>query len=569
MRKWIAMLLAAMVVLSLIPAPAYAAGLQGSDLEDQIRRTYRAAQYRSGYASFNGYCGSLVSWQTYLLGIDKTVRGSDGKNQYDKYRDMGGMTTGGYRIQTYSAGRYDLRSALNTITKNGTLDAYNILVGFERTNTEQGRIYGHAMLIHGIVDGKVYFMECYSMSIGGQYYAEGTPIVVDIDTFCDYYDRWTVFEGVAYFGVKSYADLCQEYPSSMYAVAIKDVDAYSEPEDPGVHIAERIAATLKQGEKVLVTGLLKTPGGSYWYRLDKDGITAYAPAESLVADASSYDHITLSGLSVPKALYKNTGFVLQGRIYAQYGQIRSVEVAVYEDKQTQTPVISGYMQTQAQTVYLNSGELDKTLAFRNLEPGAYRLVIRVEAESYILRAGELTTKTENVQLWVSEMQIVTDWSRYSTVTFNGNGGEVQLQQTVVANGTAVGKLPSAIRTNYLMTGWSLDPEGTVGVTADTVIKGNVTLYAQWKEDPAYISGWQDTQQGLRYFERGQQVEGWFTDDGVTYYQKSDYSLSVSYQQVDGSMYCLNKVGARVYEWALMDESGNTVKPVTDPEIELM
>ena len=570
MRKWIAMLLAAVIVLSLIPAPApaAAASLQGSELEAQISRIYRTAQYRSGKASFNGYCGSLVSWQTHLLGIDKSVYGCDGKNQYDMYRNMGGMTTGGYRIKAYPAGQYDLRSALNTITKNGTVDAYNILVGFERTNTEQGSIYGHAMLIHGIVDGKVYFMECYSTLLGGQYWAEGTPIVADINTFCDYYNRWTVFEGVIHFGVKNYADLCQEFPSSMYAVATKDVDAYSEPEDPGVHTAERIVATLTQGEKVLVTGLLKTPGGSYWYRLEKDGQEAFAPADVLMADAVSHDTVTISDLSVPKALYINMGFVLQGKIHTQYGVIRGVEVAVYAGKETQSPMISGQMQTNAQTVSLNHAQLDETLTFRTLPEGAYRLVIRVQVESSFLRDGEVQTKTDTVQLWVSEMQIVTDWSRYSTVTFNGNGGEVLLQQTVIANGTALGKLPTATRPNYLMTGWTLDAAGTQGVTADTVINGNVTLYAQWKEDPAMVTGWQDTQQGLRYFESGQQVEGWFTDDGVSYYQKNDYSLSVSYQQVDGSVYYMSKVGARVVGWTLLDENSNVAKPLTEPGIEL-
>jgi hypothetical protein len=56
-------------------------------------------------------------------------------------------------VKAYPASQYTLLDALNTITRNGTLDVYNILVGFQRTNTQLGSIYGHALLIHGIIDG--------------------------------------------------------------------------------------------------------------------------------------------------------------------------------------------------------------------------------------------------------------------------------------------------------------------------------------------------------------------------------------------------------------------------------
>ena len=120
-KRIVSVLLAIVLTALLIPAPTSVAATEAAEIENQIRATYKAARRGSGKYSFNGFCGSLVNWQNYILGIDDHVIGCDGKDEFDKYTAMG-TTTGGYRVRSYPAGQYTLESALNTITANGTMD---------------------------------------------------------------------------------------------------------------------------------------------------------------------------------------------------------------------------------------------------------------------------------------------------------------------------------------------------------------------------------------------------------------------------------------------------------------
>jgi hypothetical protein len=45
-----------------------------------------------------------------------------------------------------------------------------MVVGFQKTNTAAGSIYGHALVVHAILDGIVYFVECYDSAVGGRYW---------------------------------------------------------------------------------------------------------------------------------------------------------------------------------------------------------------------------------------------------------------------------------------------------------------------------------------------------------------------------------------------------------------
>ena len=178
--------LALLLLLSVIPTTDSAAVQSREDrILQQITDTYADALEGSDRYSFRGSCGAFVNWHTYLLGINTGFYSANGNQQYDLYKDME-FTTGGFRVEALSAGKYTMKQALNLLTNNGTEDAFNILVGFQKTNTTAGRKYGHAAFIHAIMDGKVYYSESYSTTISGKYYAEGTPIVLTIDQFCKY-----------------------------------------------------------------------------------------------------------------------------------------------------------------------------------------------------------------------------------------------------------------------------------------------------------------------------------------------------------------------------------------------
>ena len=189
--RFLSFIMSVLLVISVIlPVPATAASDEVVKIKQQISNTYKKAKAYYGWSSFHGFCGALVNAQLYLLGITDTVLGVDGRDAYDAFKRLT-VTSGGFGVKTYPAGMYSVKSALNAITKNGTEDAYNILVGFEKTPSVLGRRYGHAVVIHAIIDGTVYYVESYSLSLNGVYYPEGTPISASIEDFAWYYAQTT------------------------------------------------------------------------------------------------------------------------------------------------------------------------------------------------------------------------------------------------------------------------------------------------------------------------------------------------------------------------------------------
>ena len=523
----ISLLLAIVFVILLIPTPASAAATEAAELKEQIRNTYRTALRYSGRWSFNGYCGSLVNWQTYLLGIDTQKYGRDGKDEYDLYSNLG-TTTGGYRVKCYPAAQYDLRAALNAITRNGTVDAYNILVGFQKTNTALGSIYGHAVFVHGIVDGTVYFVECYATSLGGQYYAEGAPISCSIDTFCNYYNRWTVFEGVAYFGLRTYADVCKEYPASMYALAVDNIPVYSEPADTDIYAGKLSGDSVSAGEMVKITAILETPGGEYWYQLDRGGAAEYIRAEKLLQIAGSQADLGISDVRMPTVIRKGNGFVLRGTVSSLNSLIQNVKVTVYKPEQgIEEPVMEGVLEADGKSVNLNTWKLDKYMTFRQLAAGTYRIAVTAAVNTYRLKNGVPSVYKKTVVIWDSEFRVVTDWKNYATVTFDGNGGTADICQTVTAYGDSIEALPGASRAGYVLTGWALDPEGTQMVSEEYPVSGNVTLYAQWERSGDALSGRQCVDGVWNYYLDGAAV------GSVTSPSDSDRNVIENWQRPGG------------------------------------
>ena len=539
----ISLLLAIAMTLLLLPMPVTSAVTTPSELQQQIRNTYKAALRGSGYSSFNGHCGGFVSWQTYSLGIDKTLYASNGNDQFDLYKAMS-STTGGYSIQTYPATKYTLNEALNAITHDGTQDVYNLIVGFQKTNTVAGQRYGHALFVHGIVDGVVYFAECYDMNIGGRYYSEGTPISCTIEQFAAYYDRWTVFEGVVYFGLKTYADVCTRYSCAMKAMAVADGVIYQEPGDPGIH-EPKAAEALVSGQWHTVTGLLKTPNGKYWYEIQLNNRTRYVEAENLAMGSLDVSGVSLSNLKAPGYLRKGYGFTMGGSIFSENSTIHCVRVSVYAAEDLQTPVFSADMDVNSKSATLSKAQLNNALTFRKLQPGTYVLRLGVELEVNLLEGNKVTTQMERVDLWEGQFLVVNDWNSYPTIKFDGNGGNAKLNQTVVVKNTTIGSLPTAERSGYAFAGWTLDKAGTKPVNPETLITKNITLYAQWTPGHSGDGGWQETEDGWHYCAGNFPVEGWITFGDLQFYQYSDGTLATGWAWINDTLRYFNAAGALI------------------------
>lgn len=542
--RTIAFLLVIALTLLLIPAPAVeAVATTPNEIIQQIRTAYKRAQSGSGMRSFNGYCGTLVSWQTYCLGIDKGVKLCDGNEQFDRYSYLN-KTSGGYSIKTYPAGRYNLNAALNAITQNGTQDAYNMIVGFQKTNTVAGQKYGHAVYVHAIIDGIVYFVECYNAHIGGKTYVEGEPISCSIAEFCAYYDRWTVFEGVAYFGLKTYADICTRYSSTMKAMAVADGDLYEEPGDPGIHDPEAVGKIFS-GQWITVTSLLKTPNGKYWYEVRIDNRYRYVEAEKLTMGSLDTSDLTVVSIKTPTALHKGYGFTMGGTVVAQNSTIRNVRVTVYPVGMPDNPAFSAAMDVGGKSAALSKSVLNNALTFRKLPVGEYELRLAVELEINVFENGEIVTRTEQINLWDGRFLVKSDWNTYPTVKFDGNGGTTALDQVVVKKNATVGSLPTAQRSGYAFAGWTLDKAGTMPVAPETIITKNTTLYAQWTPGHSGEGGWQETENGWHYCAGDSPVAGWISFGNLQFYQFSDGTLAKGWTWVENKLRYFNAAGALI------------------------
>jgi len=69
-----------------------------------------------------------------------------------------------------------------------------------------------------------------------------------------------------------------------------------------------------------------------------------------------------------------------------------------------------------------------------------------------------------------------------TVAFDGNGGSVSPETRIVANGSAVGELPTATWAGWVFNGWYTEAHGGKKVTEATIVSANVTYYAHWTQD---------------------------------------------------------------------------------------
>ncbi len=193
------------------PALAEPYSLTGEELIQRIEQTYDEALDLAGRRSFYGRCSTMVNRSVQALGlvIARPAMEGHGRDAYDRYSVMG-RTDGGYDAIAYSGADYDLEGALNAVCEGGTRDVYNLIVGFHNGG------YGHALFVHGIVDGMVYFSESYGLRIAGKYYREGEPIVCTVAEFAEYYNKWALFEGVVHM------DFPDETAPAMSRLAVVD-----------------------------------------------------------------------------------------------------------------------------------------------------------------------------------------------------------------------------------------------------------------------------------------------------------------------------------------------------------
>lgn len=462
-----------LAISAVLPMEVDAAALTGAQLKQQIRRTYSKARSSFG-RSFDGYCGTMTGYQLYYLGLTAGRDNQNGNEGFDLYCKQD-YSSGGYKIKAYAAKRYTLRQALDAITDHGTKDAYNILVGFQSTPSRAGRKYGHSCVIHGIVDGQVYFTESYGVYLNGTRYKEGAPIVCSIADFCDYYASTTTkFDGVIHFGSRDYADSCESYPTGLEAVAPEAVDIMSQPCEAKLDDTSKKLDTLKAGQKAEVSAVLKNDAGEYWYQLSE----GYVPAQALTVSGFLYEDVTARDIQAPTALRQGRSFNLKGALETRNNSIYSVRCQVFSlNAEQKDPVFTSVDLVEGNQYTLKNSPISDAMAFRELPLGGYRLELAAVIGSYYCDEGQLCVQWQTLPLWSSQFQVTQKKSNAWQITFDPMEGQTSVNRTTVVDGDTLGTLPTAHNGDQVFLGWFT--EDGQRVTADFVPQEDMTLYARF------------------------------------------------------------------------------------------
>ena len=520
-NKLLALVLCCVLLLCALPLTGQAATFEEKEaLKTATKESYVKSLATAGKESFNGFCGMMTSHQLWHMGINPGLLSADGNKQYDMYSAMK-KTNAGYYICSYSAEEYTLERALNVISHNGTKDVYNLLVGFDWTNTPSGEKYGHAVVINGILDGKVYFVESFYTALGGE---EGNVVVCTIPEFAALFEDWTLFEGVIHFAGKEYIDSCKEYPTDLFVRARFSMDLRSQPCLVGADGC-KTQRTVSAGERLRVTAVLKNPEGEWYYRVADGDQISYLVADTAVLYRTNVEDITMEPFTVDLPAEDGDDLQLSGIIEAENTLIGAVEVAV-ADQKGQT-VAQCRRITDSFTVDLR--ELNEELDLSKLEDGAYTVTVRAETAAAYIFMGQL---------------------HYSNKT------TLMGQQTILIGNAQAPARPRTASLREEKDGWYWE-NGTWYLyknnTPQTgwIRDGGVRYYLQ--SDGSVTTGTANID-GKEYCfsSTGALCTGWISSGFNTGYVLPDGTTAYGWQIINGSRYFFDTEGNMVKRGTLMD-----------------
>ena len=520
-RMWILALVLVMV-LSALPVSA---GATAEDVHTQLykrtRKSYTASLASYGRSSFHGYCATLVAYQLRHAGITRSLELCNGNEMYDRYKNKE-HSSGGYYIHPYSAKSYSLGETLNAISENGTKDVYNILVGFQWTNTSAGRRYGHTVFICGIVDGIVYFTESFRSTDTGP---EGAVVRMKISQFADYYNSWTRYEGSIHF-TKDYAESLDRWQTDLIVRARFAMQLRSQPSLVGTEKCV-LLRTVNAGERLHVTAMLQSRDGQWYYAVSDGDYVGYVVAQAVTVEEFNSENIAVRELQMPQNVAPEETLKLSGTAYSAYGQIRTLETTVFS--------ASGEEVSRTEQIVEKRTFSFEKLQLPQLPAGGYTLTVTATVDCPYIAEDQPVDQAMTVQLlneafWVGPMTrtdhiravpasaVKTDgWFRENGVWYyyeNGrpytgwlreHGIRYYLDETGAATtgwAEVDGQTCLFSATGALCTGWILDTDGM----------------RYCSNEGRFANGWINIDGGRYYFEKGlMQTEG-IVSDGVEVYQ---------------------------------------------------
>lgn len=499
-KRILAFVLCIVMLIAALPVTAGADADMHSAMYQQVKDIYKKTLRATGLSTMSGYCGMMASYELWLLGVTESPEVCNGKEQFDKFAAQS-VTTGGHSINAYSASEYTLEGALNAITRGGTQNAFNILVGFERTKYAGGDIYGHVVVIHGIVDGVVYSIDNSRTGIAGK---AGTPIVCTIAEFAAEYDAWATFDGAIDFGTKACADGCTRYGTDLYISALAETALLTQPES-----GSSVLRTVASGERLWATDLYEGSDGLY-YRVGDGNAVGYVSAETARVVRFNNDGVTAAKISIPTALRKNRDYNIAGFIQSSRSTLAGVELVITDAQGDRVIVCSA--ETLGQGFDLRN--FNRELDFRKLDTGVYQVTVYAEVCNRYTQDGDVAKQVGKLPVYTQRLTI--------------GGAEAPLEETEAA-------APETVRDGWFYengqwycyrdgaprTGWYcydgvdyyLRNDGSV-TTGWANINGQDRFFSA---TGAMRTGWMETENGTCYLlSNGVAAKGWRTIDGVAY-----------------------------------------------------
>ena len=544
MKRIAALIMSLLLIVAVLPMGASAAtDTEVEQVRKNIRRHYRYTLSDSGKSSLQGYCGLLASYQLSYLGINKWAILADGRDQFDKYKDKE-YTDGGHRVKPYSAADgYTLKDALNTASRNGTRDVYNILVGFQKTRTEAGSQYGHAVVIYAILNGMVYFTESYGYTLCP--YA-GYAASCTIEEFAEYYDSWATFEGIVVFGQKEYLDNCTEYRSNLYVQVVRPTELYTQPCSPesGEAACERIR-TAARGERLQVTGLYENTLGEYFYQVQDSGRICYVLAETVKPLCFNPADISISDADSPSALTPGSGFVLAGEITATYSTIAQVHISV-TDSQGNIVIQEAIQKNSG--AYELATDFKPAKGFESLEVGAYTYRLYADGQCCYVQDGQIAVMEQEVTLLTIPFTVGAADGENETETqapYNGWFLEQGVWHYYEFGAPRIGWFC------YDGVNYYLRENGAV-TTGWAEINGKARFFS---DTGAMRTGWLTTDAGVMYLlSNGEAAHGWRTIEEKRYYfDENGIMQADSWITVNEDKYYLKTDGSAATGWVTLEE----------------
>ena len=488
-----------------------AAETEKQRISNQIRDIYWMTLSETGMDSLHGYCGTMAGWELYFMGVTKRAVTQNGNEMYDMLSDPDKLNQG-YSAHCYPVSQYTLEEALNTATDGGTRNIYNLMVGFQWTNTAAGSLYGHVVVIHAILDGMVYFSEGFSTPFQSE---PSEPMICTIGEFADYYDAWASFEGLIHFTEGSYVSGCDTYGSSLFVSVTGASQIRSQPDIEDTNVIR----TVQAGERLYANALCENKLGEQYYRIVEDGGEYFIPAEYTEPVWFTDDGLTVSDITLPEQLKVGKGFRIAGTIRSERSRISGVLIEVTNGM---GQVVAGCeIEKSSYMVDLNTDSVNTRVDIRNLPEGCYTYRIYCDVSNCYSAEGRIVENTQRIPV-ASE--------NFTIGQADSQGVETMLnaQRRASKNGW-----------HYEDSKWFYY-ENNIPRTGWFCYEG-VDYFLL--ENGSAAKGWQEINGKMRYFSpTGAMRIGWLNTPDGTYYMLSNGVPAVGSIQIDSQQYLFNEQG---------------------------